>query len=306
VESFYASQSTVTSPGNVLDRLADLPRDVAGIQRVARGLVLHYRGEDPLGHGIAEERLSEIDTRYADAMLARLAELDDRLLAEARPPTKRLIGCCRDFTVLFLTMAREAGIPARARIGFATYFFDGYRVDHEVAEVWDGSSWRLVDPQLHDEHVDPNDGATVDPLDVPRDRFVVGGAAWRQCREGKADPETFVVSPDLELEVTRSWPYLRHNLVLDLAGLNKDELILWDSWGLIEADDPAADDVELLDEIASVTSSADPELAELRRLYESEGVRAPATVTSYDPLGGPPRRLTLRRPGVERSGDGRT
>jgi hypothetical protein len=277
------------------DRLADLPRDVDGIRRVARGLVLHYRGEDPLGHGIAEERLSEIDTRYADAMLTRLAELDDRPLAEPRPPTKRLIGCCRDFTVLFLSMAREAGIPARARIGFATYFFDGYHVDHEVAEVWDGKEWRLVDAELHDDHEDPNDGVRVDPLGVPRDRFLVGGTAWQLARAGDADPETFVVAPDLEFPPTRSWSQLRHNLIHDLAALNKVEMILWDSWGLGESERAADDYVELLDEIASVTASLDPELAELRRLYETDGVRVPETVLSADPLGGPLREVTLRR-----------
>ena len=42
--SFYAGQSAVTDP--VKARLAGLPPDVAGLQRVARGLVLHYRGED--------------------------------------------------------------------------------------------------------------------------------------------------------------------------------------------------------------------------------------------------------------------
>jgi hypothetical protein len=294
VERFYASHSAVTSPEAMRDRLSSLPADVAGIQRVARGLVLHYRGEDPLGHGVPEERLAEIDTRYADSMLSRLRELDDRPLTEPRSPTERLIGCCRDFTVLFLTMAREAGIPARARVGFATYFFAGYRVDHEVAEVWNGSEWRLVDAELHDDHDDPNDGARVDPLDVPRDRFLVGGTAWQLARGGIAAPETFVVAPDLHLEPTRSWPQLRHNLIHDLAALNKVEMILWDSWGLTESERAAEDDLELLDEIASLTASADPPVEELRRLYERDGIRVPQTVLSADPLGGPPREVTLR------------
>ena len=30
-----------------------------------------------------------------------------------------------------------------------------------------------------------------DPLDVPRDRFIVGGKAWQLCRCGQADPDAF-------------------------------------------------------------------------------------------------------------------
>jgi Transglutaminase-like superfamily len=272
-------------------RLADLPDDLAGLQRAARGLVIHYRAEDPLAHGVPEERLGEIDTRYADEMLARLGRLDERPLTESRAPKERLVGCCRDFTVLFLTMARARGVPARARVGFATYFVAGFNIDHEVAEVWDRGRrcWRLVDAELADDHVDPNDGARVDPLDVPRDRFLVGGAAWQLCRTGEAQSESFVVTPELDLKATRGWPYLRHNLVHDLATLNKVEMILWDSWGLIEREHLEDHDVELLDRVADATASADPEAADLRRLYEGEpGLRVPEAVVSYDPLGGEP------------------
>ena len=52
--------------------------------------------------------------------------------------------------------------------------------------------------------------------------------------------------------------------------------------------------MELLDELASVTASANPDLDELQRLYEQEGLRVPSIVTSYDPLGGPPRSVSLR------------
>jgi hypothetical protein len=294
--SYYAGQSDMTDPGAMSERLAGLPRDLASLQRVARDLVIHYRGDDPAGHGIPDERLTEVDTRYADAMLARLVELDDRPLTETRPPVNRLVGCCRDFTVLFLAMTRKAGIPARARIGFATYFIAGFNVDHEVAEVWDAGEgrWRLVDAELGDDHADPNDGARVDPLDVPRDRFLVAGRVWQLCRRGEADPETFLVAPELDIPDTRSWPYLRHNVVHDLAALNKVEMILWDDCGLTE--EPDLDrDLELLDRVAAATAAADPDLSELRRLYETEpGLRVPAAVTSYSPVVGGPREVALR------------
>jgi hypothetical protein len=143
--TYYAQQSPFTDPGRRVNILDDLPRDVSGLCQVVQGLVVHYR----LGHlfdlEIPEERLPEIDTRYAESMLERIAELENRSLTEERPPEKRLVGCCRDFTVLFVAMARHLGIPARARVGFADYFVPDYNVDHEVAEVWDAGErrWRL-------------------------------------------------------------------------------------------------------------------------------------------------------------------
>jgi hypothetical protein len=181
---YYSEQSPFTNPGRYAGLLGDLPRDIAGLCRVVRGLVIHYRLGHLFDHEIPGERLPEIDARYAEAMLARKVELDDRHLIEERPPERRLVGCCRDFTVLFLTMARNLGIPARARVGFADYFAPGYNVDHEVAEVWDTRErrWRLVDPEIEE----PPLGASFDATDVPRDRFLVGG--WRGGCAGKVGP----------------------------------------------------------------------------------------------------------------------
>jgi hypothetical protein len=289
----YATQSTVSDPGAAV--LSRVPADLDGIRRVARGLVIHFRVGDPLGNGIPEERLGEIDTRYADAMLAQLATLSGCALDEQRPPRERLVGCCRDFTLLFISFARAAGIPVRMRTGFAAYFVKGWAVDHAVAEVWDAAEerWRLVDPELADDHVDPHDGLRVDPLDVPRDRFITAGTAWRDCRAGADDPARFVVDPGLEIPETRGWPQIQFSTVLDLAALNKVEMLMWDGWGLaVRA--PGAAELELLDRVAALTASADPPLAELAALYAEPLLRVPETVTSFDPRGGPPREVVLR------------
>jgi Transglutaminase-like superfamily len=270
--AYYANQSPITDPGEMARHLGDLPHDLAGLQRIARGLVLHYRADNPSAHGIPENRLTEVDSRDAETMLQRLLELDSRPLTQPRPPQTRLLGCCRDCTVLYLTMARQLRIPARARVGFATYFVPGLNLDHEVAEVWDADQarWRLVDPELGDDHADPSDGFQVDPQDVPRDRFLVAGSAWQACRAGQADPETFLVDPGHDVEDTRGWPYLRHNLVHDLAALNKAEMLLWDSWGLIQREQLPERDLELLDHLARITRSGGAVFDELRRLYQAE------------------------------------
>ena len=292
---YYAGQSAVTDPGRASAQLTGIPTDIAGLHRAAHGLVIHYRAEDPVGQGIPEARMAEIDSRHAETMLDRLAALADQPLTEPRQPQERLVGCCRDFTVLFLAMARSLAIPARARVGFGSYFVRDYKLDHELAEVWDSAEnrWRLLDANIGDGYRDPTDGATIDPLDVPRDRFLVAGAAWQRCRRDEDDPASFVVSPQLELPDTRGWPYLRHNLVHDLAALNKTEMLLWDGWGLAEQRVVGDDELALLDRLAALTAAADPPLAELRRLFQQEALRVPPVITSWNPLTGEPRTVAL-------------
>src|SRR6187551_123158 len=104
-----------------------LPSDLSVLRQVSQQLVFHYRaGSDYADNGIARDRIDEIDTRYADAMFARIDQLDGPPTVGPRPPRERLVGCCRDFTVLFVAMARHKGIAARARVGFATYFDTGW------------------------------------------------------------------------------------------------------------------------------------------------------------------------------------
>jgi len=173
-------------------------------------------------------------------------------------------------------MARHKGIPSRARVGFARYFFDGWLIDHEIAEVWDGSAerWRLVEPEIDDGHADPVDGASFDALDVPPDRFLTAPRAWQLARSGAVDPERFVVNPGLEIPATRGLSQLRRNLVRDLAALNKSEMLLWEDWGVLDSHTaPGPGELPVLDELATLTGQPSPPLADLRSAYPSSGVR---------------------------------
>ena len=199
--------------------------------------------------------------------------------------------------MLFLAIARHQGVPARARVGFAGYFVPGWFVDHVVAEVWDAGQqrWRLVDPELADGHTGGSDPSPVDPLDVPASRFLTGPRAWRACRACEADPERFAVDPDLKVPGTRGWPYLRHNLVHDLAALTKREMLLWDEWGLADLDaEPSPDQLALLDGLAAATSSPSLTAGQAQELARLDGLRVPPVVTSHSPASSTPVQVTLR------------
>jgi hypothetical protein len=298
---FWAAQSAVTDPGEFTSLVRDVPSTLSAIRAAARGLVFHYRdGGDFADHGISPGRVAEIDTRYAADMLARLADLAQEPLTDARAPSQRLVGCCRDFTVLFLAIARAHGIAARARVGFATYFDPAWYIDHVVAEVWDPSrGWRLVDAELGDGYISPGHGAPIDPEDLTSSQFLTGPAAWRACRLGAADPSRFVVDPALPIPATRGWPYVRHNLIHDLAALTKHEMLPWDNWGWTEIEGELSPvQLSVLDDLAAATIDSDVSVATVLSFYERAGLTVPAQVISYSPATEAPLKVALR-------GDGR-
>lgn len=290
----YLAQSPVTDPGEFASWVAELPGDVASLRRASSHLVFHYwAGGDFAAHGVPEDRATEIDTRYVDDILRLIHDRSSEPLSAPREPAQQFVGCCRDFTALFVSFARAHGIPARTRIGFAGYFAPEWWMDHVVAEIWDAEQnrWRLIEAQVAADHRDAGTGDVLPVMDVPRDRFLTGATAWRAARAGTLDHERFVVNPQLEEPFLRSWPYLAHNLVLDLAALGKHEMILWDEYGLLSG--PLSDtDMELLDELAAaIGDDIDTEL--VASWLHLDPLRIPKEVMSYSPRSGP-RRVALR------------
>jgi transglutaminase superfamily protein len=290
----WRSQSAVTQVGPSAPAIDDLPSSLEGLRKISQKLVSHYMGSsDGLTGPITGERLKEVDLRYADAMFARLLEMGPPKLSRERPPDQQIAGCCRDFTVLYVAMARRKGIPARVRMGYATYFMPDWYLDHVIAEVWDTSAkrWRLIEPEITDAFAAQ---ANLDPLDVPSDRFVTGPRAWLAARSGQIDPERCVVASDLEIPYTRSWLSLRHHVVQDLAALNKAEMVLWDEWGILEEKDPL-NRAEMLDLLAQDISDSNCTIAKLTEWSEREGLRIPPTVTSYSPAYSSPLKVDVTR-----------
>ena len=190
-------------------------------------------------------------------MLACATRGDERPLAEPRPPERRVAGVCRHFATLLAAILRHKGIPARARCGFANYFDRSKNVDHWVGEYWHAAQarWVLADAQV-DERQRALFKIDIDTLDVPRDRFLVAGDAWRLCRAGGADPMDFGVGG------TELWGLVEvfGDVFQDLAALQKIELLPWGWYGLAtdQAENSALHrETELIDALAALSSAAD-------------------------------------------------
>lgn len=250
-----------------------LPDDVASLAKVPSGLVLHQYIGGAYGEKISEARAQEVHIRAMGDVLASVLKRDPAPLEQARPPSKRTIGNCRDFTLLLVAMLRHKKFPARARCGFATYFENGKYLDHWVAEYWNGERWVMVDAQMDDVQrklfrID------FDPLDVPRDRFLIAGDAWAQCRDGKTDPGAFGIMD------MHGWWFIAGNVVRDIAALNKTEMLPWDVWGEMPRPGSELNEAQFnrFDALAELTRDPDKHFDELVRAYESDTLKVPPVV----------------------------
>jgi hypothetical protein len=249
-----------------------LPRDIASLTTVVQGLLIHEHMTDAYGVALPAERHAEAHVRPVGDMLAAIAAHDPRPLATPRALKDRYVCVCRSFTLLFVAILRHQGVPARARCGFGAYFERGKFFDHWVAEYWkaDERRWVMVDAQIDDRQREMF-GITLDTLDVKRDEFLVAGEAWRLCRAGEKDPQSFGI-----LDMHGLW-FIASNIVRDLAALNNREMLPWDVWGAMTPRDDGLD-LAFCDRLARLTRDPDRNFGEIRALYDDPRLAVPGTV----------------------------
>jgi hypothetical protein len=79
----------------------------------------------------------------------------------------------------------------------------------------------------------------------------------------------------------------------DLAALNKQEMVLWDSWGPEESEHLSDEYVRLLDHVAARMIDREITVSELRELYALDEFQVPSVVTSYSPAASAPLRVPV-------------
>jgi hypothetical protein len=169
--------------------------------------------------------------------------------------------------------------------------------DHVVTEYWHPArGWLLADPQLADPPIAGAFAVDFDPMDVPRHRFLVAGSAWRAVHGCQADPMTFGGGNARDL-MAGEW-FIAHMVRLDLAALNKAEMLLWDVWGTDTDNyrEVSGLNRDLYDHVAETTSD-EVAFDSARALFaHDDRLRTPQTVYSLAPYSGP-RNVPLRTQG---------
>jgi hypothetical protein len=249
-----------------------LPGDPGALASVVQGLLMHEHVAPAYGLTLSADQHAEAHTRPVEEIVRQIVAHDARPLTASRPPAERQVGVCRHFTLLHMAMLRRAGLQARARCGFGAYFEAGKFIDHWVTEYWneERKAWVLVDAQL-DARQREIFGIAFDPLDVPRDQFVVAGDAWQRCRAGRLDPNAFGI-----LDMFGLW-FIAGNVIRDVAALNDQVMLPWDVWGAMTRKDEEID-LGLLDRLAALTVEPDRHFGELRAIYHDPRVKVPPTV----------------------------
>jgi hypothetical protein len=277
--TYFSQYGRMTDPGEYAYLYIDLPSNVPDLVRVVQGLVVHIFWAERYGLQLSAERQAEVQLRHMERRLARTWDLDANRLHTPRSNDRKVVGNCRDFALTLTSMLQSKGIPARARCGFGAYFLPDHYEDHWVCEYWNDfeQRWVLVDAQL-DELQQNILNIPFNPLDVPRDQFITGGAAWKMCRSGQADPDQFGIFDMHGID------FVKGDFLRDVAALNKMELLPWDCWGMIltEYATLPPDDLSMLDRLADLTAGDAHDTALIRQLYESDPrLRVNESVQSY-------------------------
>ena len=285
--STYAVHSPYSDPGRHADLLRALPGTAAALSAAARNVIAHYRAELP---DLPEERRHEIDSRWLEVILSVDQGRHGTTLTAPRQVADRVAGCCRDHTLFVVGGLREHGVPARSRVGFASYFTPGYHHDHVIVEYLDGGRWRRIDPELAPGRSD------FDPEDMaagPDAPFQTAAEVWRGYRAGELDPETYGVFPGAPFAGP---DFIRGYVIFQVAHRFGDELLLWDDWGATLD----SGDEETIDRLADLLVRADagdaPAEDELYAWYRADDRLHPGdSVIQNSPYGNEPIRVSLRR-----------
>ncbi len=259
--NYYLEQGVMTRVTTMKEMIGEIPADIKKIVTLVQNFLLHQHFAVRYGVELTPEQQQEPTIRGFNDKLVLLRGKGIEGISQPLPVDQKLIGICRDFSVISAALCREAGIPARARCGFATYFEKDRYVDHWVLEYWhrEQQRWLMVDAQL-DELQRKRLDINFDTLNVSKDHFLVAGKAWQLCRCGEKDPKLF--------GIFQWWgfDYLKCNLILDANSLLKVPMQPWDFWEgykNTEIADFTEADYRIIDELARLTLHVDQDFSAL-------------------------------------------
>ena len=239
--------------------------------RIVQGLVVYdLVAKDLYGVELTAVQAAAVHERDAAALLELARTIEPRPLDQPRNPGERIGGRCHTYTLLTVALLRAAGIPARSRCGFGAYFVPGFYEDHWVAEYWDPDErrWTMVDAQLDEtwQRAIGMNGSI--PATVGPEQFLTAGHAWQAWRAGHLDADRCGLTSIGEHGAF----WIAGNLRLDLAALNKVEMLPWDVWGLgwEPPEQPTSEMLAAFDAIAALTVDPDDGLDDLLDRYESD------------------------------------
>lgn len=132
--------------------------------------------------------------------------------------------------------------------------------------------------------------------------FQSGPQAWMLARQGKIaelDPYTIPGGGPGAPAVLRGMMFIAHNVMHDLAALDKKELLLWEDWGARNeyADEVPLKEAAMLDEVSAVIGCQNVKVEDMKKFMARGDMKIPDTTMLYDPYASaaPPKPVDVSR-----------
>lgn len=199
------------------------------------------------------------------AMLAELLRRDSRGLVEDRTVENKLVLTCRYVSILFASILKSKGIPARVRSGFANYF-EGQSVawDHWINQYWSSKENRWItvdiDASWH------NTG--FDMYDIPSEKFDWSADTWLAVRANQKDGAYFNNAGGVNGLLAISW-----ELFYDLHCLMNNEILYLHRPKIVMSknfDKLPDNQLKEIDILANLMKNPDEHFAEIQHIWETK------------------------------------
>lgn len=268
--SFYLEQGIFTDPGRFSDKFKSLPDGVDNLIKVVQNLMVHPMEADIYGLNFTSSQIKEEEQlRSAEQIIEKITQIDPRDLNQKRDIKDKIIGICRDHAILLTSMLRYKGIPARIRVGFASYFDSEIDIQtHWVVDYWnkDKGCWVFIDPQIDSLQIKKHN-IQIDPLNIKESEFYSAGRAWLLVNSGEKRADDFGLN-----KKWRGLPVLKSSLIHDFLCLNSIEPLAWDIWGELASKSYSKlnkSERDILDHLALLTASRESDEKRITELYSS-------------------------------------
>ncbi|HUK07278.1 MAG TPA: transglutaminase-like domain-containing protein [Stellaceae bacterium] len=222
----YARHTLWSDPGAFRAALNELPAEPDAIADALEQFVMHPTAAVALGCDIPMGAEADKNLRSAERLIEAAINRGGGPLTQARAANHYLFGTCRDFALLAAAILREHGVPARLRVGYASYFEPGRWEDHWVCEYRTGKQWALLDAELGP-RARARFGIDFDLAHVPRDRWRSAASVWHAIKSGLIEANSCGVSI---AGIAGDW-FVAAAILRDAAALAGIEALPWDYWG---------------------------------------------------------------------------
>jgi hypothetical protein len=92
----------LTDPGLQSNLLEGFHSSIADLCKVVQGVTIHIFWAEGYGISLPLERQVEVQLRSLKNRLVRMMELDSLPLTEMRPIDRKIVGNCRDFSLMLV------------------------------------------------------------------------------------------------------------------------------------------------------------------------------------------------------------